>query len=235
MDARTMNAILRIHATRHALADELAAEVAGQLREAIDAKGRASLAVSGGQTPAAFFDALSNQKLDWDKVDVTLVHERFVPESSPRSNGRLVHEKLLKGEAAKARFFPLFRDDRSVEAAAFHADGEVYALVRKLDVVVLGMGTDGHVASYFPDAENYDKLFLACDAVMSVKSKSAGEPRLTVSPRLIANASHIHLHFEGAEKKALFDAALAETGPKRLPVATVVGLAKVPVQVHWAR
>lgn len=234
MDARTMNAILTIHASRAELAESLAANVAGKLAAAIAEKGRASLAVSGGQTPAAFFDALSRRKLAWDKVDVTLVDERFVPETSDRSNARLVKAKLLTGEAAKARFFPLWRDDRSVEAAAFHADGEVYALVRKLDVVVLGMGTDGHVASYFPDAENYQKLFLACDAVMAVKAASAGEARLTISPRLVANAANVYLHFEGAEKKALFDAALAETGPHRLPVATVVGLAKTPVAVHWA-
>lgn len=234
MDARTMNAILHIHDSREALASELAGEVAGQLREAIGRNGNASLAVSGGQTPGAFFDALSRQPLDWARVVVTLVDERFVDEASPRSNARLVRERLLRNEAAAARFVPLFRDDASVEAAAFHADGEVYALVRRLDVVVLGMGTDGHVASYFPDAENYEKLFLACDAVMAVKAKSAGEARLTVSPRLLANAANIHLHFEGAEKKALFDAAMAETGPRRLPVATVIGLAKSPVQVHWA-
>ncbi|MBK8455937.1 MAG: 6-phosphogluconolactonase [Phyllobacteriaceae bacterium] len=229
-----MNAIFNIHGSRADLADRLAADVAARLAEAIAAKGRASLAVSGGQTPAAFFHALSRQPLDWEKLDVTLVDERFVPETSERSNARLVKAKLLTGEAAKARFFPLWRADRSVEAAAFHADGEVYALVRKLDVVVLGMGTDGHVASYFPDAENYQKLFLACDAVMAVRAANAGEARLTVSPRLVANASHIYLHFEGAEKKALFDAALADAGPHRLPVATVVGLAKTPVAVHWA-
>lgn len=234
MDARTMNAILTIHASRAELAESLAAEVAGKLAGAIAEKGRASLAVSGGQTPAAFFDALSRQKLDWDKVDVTLVDERFVPETSERSNARLVRAKLLTGEAARARFFPLYRDDRSVEAAAFHADGEVYAMVRRLDVVVLGMGADGHVASYFPDAENYEKLFLACDAVMAVKAPSAGEARMTVSPRLLSKAANIYLHFEGAEKKALFDAALADTGTKKLPVATVIGLARSPVQAHWA-
>lgn len=228
-----MNAIFHIHASHAKLAEELATEIAGQLGEAIDAKGRASLAVSGGQTPGAFFDALSRQPIDWSKVDVTLVDERFVPEGSARSNARLVREKLLTNAAAKAHFFPLYRPDASVEAAAFHADGEVYALVRKLDVVVLGMGADGHVASYFPDAESYEKLFLACDAVMAVRAESAGEARLTISPRLIANAANIHLHFEGAEKKALFEMALAETGPKRLPVATVIGLAGVPVQVHW--
>lgn len=234
MDARTMNAILTIHASRAELAAALAAEVAGKLAAAIAEKGRASLAVSGGQTPGPFFDALSQQKLDWDKVDVTLVDERFVPETSERSNARLVKGRLLVNEAKAARFFPLYRSDASVEAAAFHADGEVYAMVRRLDVVVLGMGTDGHVASYFPDAENYEKLFLACDAVMAVKAPSAGESRMTVSPRLLAKAESIYLHFEGAEKKALFDAALAETGTRRLPVATVIGLATSPVQAHWA-
>lgn len=233
MDMRASNHVLTIHDNAASLAGKLAAAVAARLEAAIAERGRASLAVSGGRTPAAFFDALSRQEIAWDRVDVTLVDERFVAETSERSNARLVRERLLVNQAAAARFHPLWRDDRTVEAAAFHADGELYPLVRRLDVVVLGMGEDGHVASYFPDAAAYEKLFLACDAVMAVRAPSAGEERLTISPRLIANAGAIFLHFEGQAKKDLFDAALASTAPTPLPVATVVAMAKTPVSLHW--
>jgi len=234
MDVPATNATITIHRSRPQLAAALAEAVAGALARAIADNGRASLAVSGGNTPGAFFDALSAAAIDWSRVDVTLVDERFVPESSERSNARLVRQRLLVNDAAAARFHPLYRPLHLAEAAAFQADGELYPLVRRLDVVVLGMGGDGHVASYFPDAESYEKLYLACDAVMAVRSVSAGEPRLTVSPRLVANAGSLFLHIEGAEKKAVLDAALAEAGPNRLPVATVIALAKAPVAIHWA-
>ena len=83
----------------HALAKAFSERVAEQLREGIAARGKALLAVSGGSTPKHFFEQLSRQKLDWSKVSVTLVDERWVPESSDRSNARLVKSTLLQHEA----------------------------------------------------------------------------------------------------------------------------------------
>jgi len=79
------------------LAAALSAAVASKLAAAIADKGMASLAVSGGSTPKAFFRTLSSAPIDWEKVTITLVDERFVPEDNPRSNHLLVKENLLKG------------------------------------------------------------------------------------------------------------------------------------------
>ncbi len=104
-----MNATRRSFGTKEDLALALAEAVAGHLNDGIEARGRAVLAVSGGSTPGRFFSVLGRRKdIDWDKVYVTLVDERWVPETSPRSNAALVNEKLLQGPAASAHFVPLY-------------------------------------------------------------------------------------------------------------------------------
>ena len=91
-------------AGRQDLAAALAGNVAARLTKAIDERGGGLLAVSGGTTPAKFFAALSAIPIAWNKVTVTLVDERFVPASSPRSNAGLVAANLLQNAAAAATF-----------------------------------------------------------------------------------------------------------------------------------
>jgi 6-phosphogluconolactonase len=225
----------RTFATREDLAAELAATVADRLRAAIEEKGGATLAVSGGTTPALFFEALSHKDLDWAKVIVTLVDERFVPPSSERSNERLVREKLLRNEARLARFVGLYSDATDVEEAGRRADAGIALLGPVFDVVVLGMGTDGHTASFFPDAPNLDALTDVAQKrrVLAVHAPSGGEPRITLTLPLVIDARLLVLHIEGDAKRQVLDAALAHSAP-RLPVARVVDAAPGPIDVYWA-
>lgn len=215
-----------------AVAEALAADVAGRLSDAIAERDRATLAVSGGTTPERFFDALSRRALDWPKVIVTLVDERFVPPDHPRSNEKLVRERLLVNEARLARFVPLYGKGGDVENAARQAGAGVALLGPPIDVVVLGMGTDGHTASFFADAENLPQLTDPDQQVpvLPVYAPSAGEPRLTLSLPLICNARAIFLHIEGAQKRAVLETAAAED----LPIAKVLAAAQTPVVTYWA-
>lgn len=217
------------------LAEALAEEVAQRLIAAIEARGMALIAVSGGSTPAPFFRALSFKALDWRRVTVTLVDERFVPTSSERSNARLVARHLLQNEAARADFIGLYHELDIVEEAAEKADRIIGALPLPLDVAVLGMGTDGHTASFFPDAENLSALLDAegRQRVMPVHAPSAKEPRLTLSMPLLSKARFLALHIEGMEKKDVLAAALGGSRP-RLPVRAVVDQAGEPVHIYWA-
>lgn len=225
----------RTFATREDLAVQLAADVAGGLRYAIKAKGGATLAVSGGTTPGLFFETLSHKDLDWTKVIVTLVDERFVPPSSERSNERLVRQKLLRNEARLARFVGLYSDATDVDEAARRAQAGVAILGSPLDVVILGMGTDGHTASFFPDAPNLDVLTDIAQKrrVLAVDAPSGGEPRITLTLPLIVEARHLVLHIEGDAKRQVLDAALAQAAP-RLPIARVFDVAPSPIDVYWA-
>lgn len=216
------------------LAVALSGMVAERLRSAIDRRGKALIAVSGGTTPALFFRTLANEDLDWSKVTVTLVDERFVSMSSPRSNAALVAENLLQNRAAAARFAGLYRAAGAVEEAARQADEELQTLHWPLDVAVLGMGLDGHTASFFPDAVELPALLdpVTSKTVMAVNAPSAGEPRLTLPLATLVNAGAIALHIEGSAKRGALEAALQPGN--RMPVRSVLDNARTPVQVFWA-
>lgn len=220
--------------TRDELAAGLAAKVADTLKASIISRGTAFLAVSGGTTPGRFFAALSKQVLDWSKVTVTLVDERFVPESSPRSNAALAKASLLQNEAAGARFAPLFHEAASVEEGADLADIKLRSLPWPLDAAILGMGGDGHTASFFPDAQGLEALLDPASSrlVMPVHSESAGETRLTLTLPALIGAGLVVVHIEGAEKRNVIEAALAAEKP--LPIRTVLDQAPRAAEIYWA-
>lgn len=217
----------------HELAAALAGRIAATLSEAIRLRGRATLAVSGGRTPVRLFEALSGQQIDWSSVTVTLVDERYVPQSDPRSNAGLVRDRLLVGEAAKAAFVPLYRPAETIGQAASLAELAIAGLPRPFDAVVLGMGADGHAASFFPDAPNLAELIANRDgrAVLPVVAASAGEPRLTLSLQLLCAARFLALHIEGDEKKSVLEAAL-DKGDR--PVSAFFQHAGNGVEIFWA-
>lgn len=221
-------------ATRDELAASLASTVAHALRATISRRGEAFLAVSGGSTPGRFFAALSREVLDWSKVTVTLVDERFVPESSPRSNAALAKANLLQNEASAARFAPLFHEAATVEMGADLADAEIRALPWPLDVAILGMGGDGHTASFFPDAQGLEALLYPTSTriVMPVHAETAGEPRLTLTLPALVCAGLLVVHIEGAEKRNVIEAALA--ADKALPIRTVLEKAPRAAEIYWA-
>jgi 6-phosphogluconolactonase len=218
-----------------ALAEALAAAVAGDLRAGIAARGQAAVALSGGTTPRRFMQALAQQPLAWDKVRVTLVDERWVPATHERSNARLLQENLLQGPAAAAQFVPLYRDTPQPEAAATELQAD---LPQRFDAVVLGMGTDGHTASFFPGG---DRLAEALDPsasarVLPMRAPGAGEPRITLTLPVLLAADRLYLHIEGAEKQAVLQRALGGDGEGQgYPVRAVLALAARPVAVFSCR
>lgn len=220
----------------HALAKAFSERVAEQLREGIAARGKALLAVSGGSTPKHFFEQLSRQKLDWSKVSVTLVDERWVPESSDRSNARLVKSTLLQHEASVAQFVPLYANAPTPEAGLPAVKTRVASLPFPFDVVVLGMGGDGHTASFFPGG---DRLSEALDLksgllVAPMRAKGAEEPRITFSLPALLDTRALYLHIEGDSKCELLNEARLGTGKGiDYPVRAVLIQQQTPVSVYW--
>ena len=211
----------RVFTAREELAETLARDVADELIRAIAAKGKATLAVSGGATPRLFFDKLSQAELAWARVTVTLVDERQVPESSERSNARLVRKHLLRNKAAAAKFVPLFDNAEAGKTSAF-------------DVAILGMGSDGHTASFFPGA---DRLAEALDSdtpqrLIEINAPGAGEPRLTFTLPVLEAAGRLALHIEGAEKKTVLNRALGDGPQEDMPVRAVLR-SQTPVTLYW--
>ena len=221
-----------------ALADALAQAVANDLRTALQARDFASLALSGGNTPKAFMQALARQPLDWSRVVVTLVDERWVPESHARSNARLLRENLLHGPAAAATFLPLYRDTPEPEAGLDELQRDLAtSLPWPLDVAVLGMGEDGHTASFFPGG---DRLAQALDPagsaqVLPMRAPGAGEPRITLTLPPLLQARRLYLHVEGAAKRRVLDQAISGAGEGgQFPIRTVLLHATSPIQTYWS-
>lgn len=218
-----------------ALAEALAASVAGDLRAAIDARARATLVLSGGTTPRRFLEALSRQALAWEAVDVTLADERWVSPDHERSNERLLRDTLLRGDAAAARFVPLYREDfPSPDAALETIAQDLATLPMPFDAVVLGMGTDGHCASLFPDGDLTHEA-LRADAgarVLAIRAPSAGETRITLTLPALAATRAMYLHIEGAEKREVLTRALAEAAPIA-PIARVLAAAAATPEIFY--
>lgn len=231
--AQAPTATVNRFGSRQALAEALADAVGSALREAVARRGRGLLAVSGGTTPALFFRTLSQRDLPWSAITVTLVDERFVPEDSPRSNAGLVRANLLQNKAATARFVGLYSPAADVGTAASAAEAALEKIGLPPDVAVLGMGPDGHTASFFPDAAELADLLdpAAPRMVAAVHAPSGIEPRLTLTLPVLAAAGLLALHIEGAEKSAVLDAVLAGAD---LPIGAVLRAAARPVQVYWA-
>jgi 6-phosphogluconolactonase len=224
----------RTFSSSQALAEGLAETVAARLSEAIAKRGEAFIAVSGGSTPKKFFAALSRKTLDWSKVTVTLVDERFVEESSERSNASLVRHLLLVNEAASARFLGLYRDANDADDAAKAASKDLATEHWPLDVVILGMGTDGHTASFFPDAQNLQELLDPArqTRVEAVDTIAGGEPRLTMPLGRLIEAGFVALHIEGEEKRSVLEQAMQPGAT--FPISSVFIHAREPVPVYWA-
>ena len=217
-----------------ALASALAAAVCDRLNQAIAGRGHAILAVSGGTTPKLFFRTLAQTTLDWSKVTVELVDERCVPPDSDQLNALLVQDNLMIGKAAAARFRPMFSYDAgSAEDAARRAAD---ALERPADVLVLGMGNDGHTASLFPDG---DRLAEGLNPdgtarVIAMRAPHAGVPRLTRTLPEILAAGHLFLHIEGSEKRTVLDAALAGDDAMARPIRAVLHHPGIALDIYWA-
>jgi 6-phosphogluconolactonase len=219
-----------------ALAAGLADKVAETLSAAIAARGSASIAVSGGSTPKAFFQALSSRSIAWDKVTITLVDERFVPADNPRSNHLLVKANLLKDKAAAAHFVPLYQPAEDAEKSAVIASSETRGIDDPFDVAIVGMGGDGHTASFFPGGNN---LKLALDpktprGVITMEAEGAGEPRLTFTFSSLQDARLLVLHIEGESKKEVLAKAEQPGDETEMPIRAILRRAVSPVQIYWA-
>lgn len=213
---------------REDLAETLAGHVAATLRYRLERTGSAVLALSGGTTPVLFLERLSRKPVDWAKVTVTLVDERWVDESAPRSNASLVRRHLLQGPATMAPFIPLHNGSATPEEGA-----AALSLPLPLTVAVLGMGEDGHTASFFPAGDHLAAaLDPACPAIaLPMRARAAPEPRITLTLPVLLAAEYLALHIEGGAKRLVLEKALVQGAD--FPISTVLA-ARPGMDIYWS-
>lgn len=196
----------------------LADEVSRLLTTKINTNGRALLAVSGGSTPKTMFNKLSHAPIDWDKVTITLIDDRWLPASHQDSNQRLVEENLLINNASAATFIPLFKAHETNVSAPERLNALFSEKKLELDIALLGMGNDGHSASIFPCCEQLDEGLNTQATFLSTEPTSAPYSRITFSANAINKAGHIFLQLKGDDKKVTLKKALADDDEKAMPI-----------------
>ncbi len=227
---------LRDFPDRHFLAKELANKVASLLAKGIKQNGIASLAVSGGSTPVELFERLSGMDIPWKNVVISQVDERWVSPDDKDSNERLVRTHLLKHKAVVAQFSGMKNDAATAGQGEIKCEEQLKKVPLPFDVLILGMGDDGHTASLFPGAK---KLFAATDmnsgrTCMALAPVTAPHERMSLTLPVILSANNIFLHIVGRAKREVLERAMADGPAEKMPIRFVLRQEKNPVSVYWA-
>ena len=208
--------------------DALAQRVADWLLELATAKdGVFSVALSGGSTPRLLYETLARapwrDEFPWPRVHWFWGDERFVPHDDPQSNCRMAREAMLDHvPVPAANIHPVPTEGIGAEAAARAYERELmsfYGAVRLdpahplFDVMLLGLGPDGHTASLFPESAALDER----DHWVAAVADAKGQPRITLSYPALESARHTAFLVTGAEKREIF--ARVQQGERDLPAA----------------
>lgn len=217
------------------LIEDLAAYIVKDLRQAIDKKGHASIAVSGGKTPIPLFKLLSQQDLDWHNVFITLVDDRWVDDTDDASNEKLVLTYLLQNKAKFANFVGLKNSCDNPFDGAEITDKILNKIPMPLDVLILGMGEDGHTASLFPGAAN---LRAGLDMksgrkVVGMTPLTAPLDRITLTLPTILDSQNIYLHLVGESKMQVLQQAEKGDDINQMPIRAILQQNKVNVIGFW--
>lgn len=228
----------QIFEVRQDRTNALAIEIAARIAAAVADRGTATLVATGGSTPAPLYDALAQSPAPWDKTTVTLTDERWVDVNDKASNERLVRDHLLVDHAASAWFVGLKTDDATPAQAARAVQQALQGLPHPFDVVVLGMGGDGHFASLFPHASELAAGLApqSTDLIIPVRREDAAgaAQRLSLTASAILGARWIAILIDGQDKLDICRVALAGDDELALPIRAILNQTSVPVEIWWA-
>ena len=217
------------------LIEDLTAHIVKELQQAINNKGHASIAVSGGKTPIPLFKLLSQQDLDWHNVFITLVDDRWVDDTDDASNEKLVLTYLLQNKAKLANFIGLKNSCDNPFDGAEITDKILNKIPMPFDVLILGMGEDGHTASLFPGAAN---LMAGLDMksgrkVVGMTPLIAPLDRITLTLPTIVDSQNIYLHLVGESKMQVLEQAEKGDDINQMPIRAILQQNKVNVIGFW--
>jgi 6-phosphogluconolactonase len=211
-----------VHADRAALVAAVADELEALIAELLERQGRAAIAITGGSVGTELLAALAGRPVDWQHVVLTWSDERFVEAGSSERNATQAREALIERipiPSENVRELPA-ADGRSLEDAAEAATAMLHALGR-IDLTLLGMGPDAHVASLFPGLPGVDAEGVA---VVAVRDSPKPPPeRLSFTLDAINASDRVWLVVAGADKADAVARVLGGAGPAEAPAVGVAG------------
>lgn len=227
-------------ATREEAADFAVGRALDALRRAISARGRASLMVSGGSTPGPLFARLSMAPLAWEQVTVGLVDERWVTPDDAASNERLVRSHLLVGRAGAAGLLPMWAPVSTPDEAVSDRHAAYAPHVSPADMVLLGMGGDGHTASWFPRSKGLEAALNPPDGAVIAGIDATGCPvagsnvhRLTLTGPAVTSAGQALMLLFGDDKLDVLERART-ADPLDMPVRFAIDGLGDRLTIIWA-
>jgi 6-phosphogluconolactonase len=210
-----MNRVVEVLPDKEALIQRSLELVLANLQEAIAQRGIGTIALSGGSTPKPLYEQLAQQNLAWDKIHVFWGDERYVPPIHPDSNEGMARQAWLDQvpiPAANIHAMPTGAGDPAQDARQHEADLQAFFQTQPgefpaLDIILLGMGDDGHTASLFP----HTNALQVSDRLVTLGNKD-GQPRITFTAPLINQARTVIFVVAGASKRPALEQVLADTG-----------------------
>jgi|SRR3990167_1886655 len=215
--------------------DRSSAELEQAILDAIEEKGKCILGLSGGSTPKPIYEALGKLKaIEWHKVTIFLVDERYVPADHNESNQRMIRETLLKNSSIPEHQVIFPDTSLDLEECIEDYDFRIDQLMEEgIDIMALGMGEDGHIASLFPG--DIDAILEAEKKVIHTRTKKfAIEDRITVTLPVLTSAGKQFFFLQGSKKKKIFAEVLSENeDPVEYPAHALLQTEKTVWVTQW--
>ena len=229
-----MSAQLRKFENASALNVEFAEEIASKLQQGIDQNGSASLLVSGGNTPKALFNVLKSKDIDWSRVFIALVDDRWVELDDSASNETMVRDNLLQDKAESATFVGMKTEHNDAFEAVATVTNNLSVIPTPFDVVILGMGEDGHTASIFPCCDQLEEGLSTTAPILASEPQTAPHQRMTFSKAALLNSKQLYLHLVGESKEAVLKQVTQLNDERLAPINAFLGQTNVPMTIMLA-
>ena len=225
--------------SREKFNEALVQRIADTLQSASLSQSQIVFGVSGGSTPLPVYQALAQKELAWNRIKLLLVDERYVATTHADSNERNIREAFSSNAIIGKNIIGLVSDKGDIETIAIAADQKLASINAVLDVIVLGMGEDGHFASLFPTGVQFDQAISENGSrfVMPISPmpQHAPHPRLSMSLAYIRRAKRIILAITGDNKRRVLQQAIAEGDVHHLPIAALFKASSPAVEIYWSK